>query len=525
LTPWPEIHTEHATGQPGSTYSFVFSFKRSLPLALFLYVLTFGTGCRPAQSIQSSPITLRWGGALTVTGGARFGINILVDNLVGDPLFGIDWTGRVQPRLAEDWEWSPDHLTLTIKLRQGIKFHDGSPLDAQRVSDLLLRRIHDQDASSYADVSDVIPQGTGVVTIRLKRPNAFLLADLAESTIRDPRHPGLETGAFRTGALKPQPELIAFDEYYRGRPKIDRLEIRPYDTLRGAWAAMMRGDIDVLQDVGRDTVEFVEAESSVQVYRFVRPYYYPLVFNLKNPALQSKEVRQALSQAVDRETIVAKALHGRGRVADGPVWPSHWAHPDAQRRYTYNPDAARLRLDSAGMKVNGASPSGRMPSRLRFSCLLVATEQAYDRLALYLQRQFADVGVDMQLEPVSYAEFVQRVKAGQFDAFLMELVSARSLTWTYGFWHSSNPFFKTGYSSADATLERMRSATSDEDTRSAVAELQRVLYDDPPAIFIAWPETTRAVRATFEVPADSNPDVMGTLWRWRPQSPILQARR
>jgi peptide/nickel transport system substrate-binding protein len=481
--------------------------------------------CGQPQSHSDGPVSLKWGGALSVAGGARFGINIILDNFVGDGLLGIDWTGRVQPRLADSWEWSADRKRLELRLHPGVKFHNGTPVDAAAVARLLQKRIDIQEASSYSDVEKVEATDAGSVVLHLKRPNAFLLADLSESTIRDKNQPDIATGPYRIASLKPAPQLVAFDQYYRGRPAIDRLEIKPYDTLRGAWAAMMRGEIDVLQDVGRDTVEFVEAESSVQVFRFLRPYYSALVFNVRNPILTSKEARQALSQAVDRQTIVQKAMHGRARVADGPVWPFHWAHSEAQRKYTYNPEAARLRLEAAGFKINRVSQPGRMPSRLRFTCLLVDTEQAYDRIALYLQQQFAEIGVDMQIEPVPVREFNARVNSGNFDAFLMELVSARSLTWTYTFWHSNGPYLHTGYDAADGPLDRLRVASNDEETRSAVAELQQVLYDDPPAIFIAWPEAARAVRGTFQVPTDSNPDVMGTLWRWKPSTALAQARR
>ena len=68
---------------------------------------------------RTHQIDLKWGGALTVTGGSRFGVNVLVDNFVGDALLGIDWTGRVQPRLADSWQWSPDHLKLELNLRLG----------------------------------------------------------------------------------------------------------------------------------------------------------------------------------------------------------------------------------------------------------------------------------------------------------------------------------------------------------------------------------------------------------------------
>ena len=272
-----------------------------------------------------------------MTGGSRFGVNVLIDNFVADPLLGIDWTGRVQPRLADSWQWSPDNLNLTLKLHSGVKFHNGSSADAPAVAQLLQKRIDAHDKPSFADVSSVEAKEPHSVVVHLKRPNAFLLADLSESTIRDEDQIGLETGPFRFISKDPPVQLAAFDGYYLGRPSIDRLDIKPFDTLRGAWAGMMRGDIDVLQDVGRDTVEFVEAESSVQVYRFLRPYYYPLVFNVRNPVFSSKEVRQALSQAVDRQTIVTKAMHGRGRVADGPIWPFHWAHSEAQRKYTLQP--------------------------------------------------------------------------------------------------------------------------------------------------------------------------------------------
>ena len=516
--------TELVTTHQGSGHRAWLSCGRRWDAYALVCLLCLLVSCARSRP-EPNKSTLKWGGALTVTGGSRLGVNVLVDNFVGEALLGIDWTGRVEPRLAVSWQWSADHLRLELTIRSGVRFHDGTLADASIVASLLQKRIDLREASSYADVARIEVVDSDTIVIHLKRPNAFLLADLAESTIRDKDRPSRATGPFRIASLKPTTQLVAFDQYYRGRPPIDTLEIKPYDTLRGAWAAMTRGDIDVLQDVGRDTVEFVEAESSVKVYRFLRPYHYPLVFNIRNPLLNSKEVRQALSQAVDRQTIVAKAMHGRGRVADGPIWPFHWAHSEAQRKYAYNPEAARLRLEAAGLTVHREPQAGRMPSRLRFTCLLVETEQAYDRIALYLQQQFAEIGVDMQIQPVPVGEFVERVRTGNFDAFVMEMVSARSLTWTYTFWHSNGPLLHSGYDAADGPLDRLRVANSDDETRTAVAELQQVLYDDPPAIFIAWPEAARAVRGTFEVPPDSNPDVMGTLWRWKPASVVAQASR
>jgi ABC-type transport system substrate-binding protein len=65
-------------------------------------------------------------------------------------------------------------------------------------------------------------------------------------------------------------------------------------------------------------------------------------------------------------------------------------------------------------------------------------------------------------------------------------------------------------------LDRLRGATNDAETRAAVNDLQRRLYDDPPALFLAWPVVARAVSKDFEVPTEAGRDVMGSLWQWRP---------
>lgn len=114
---------------------------------------------------------------------------------------------------------------------------------------------------------------------------------------------------------------------------------------------------------------------------------------------------------------------------------------------------------------------------------------------------------------------------GDFDAFLIEMASNRSLSQVYRFWHSpiGPALVNSGYSAADGVLDQLRHATSDEETRRATAELQRILHEDPPAVFLAWQETTRAVSARFEPPVEESPDVMSTIWRWRLRQPTESA--
>ena len=73
----------------------------------------------------------------------------------------------------------------------------------------------------------------------------------------------------------------------------------------------------------------------------------------------------------------------------------------------------------------------------------------------------------------------------------------------------------TGYKAADAVLDRLRGAASDEQVRASVADLLRVMHDDPPAVFIAWQTTARAVSNKFDVASEPNRDILSNVWQWR----------
>jgi peptide/nickel transport system substrate-binding protein len=280
----------------------------------------------------------------------------------------------------------------------------------------------------------------------------------------------------------------------------------------------MRGDIDAVHEVNPNAMDFVEAQSTVRTFTFVRPYYIALWFNVRHPVLKDRRVRQALSFAVDRQQLIDLGLNGRGVPAAGPVWPDHWAYTPAERSYSVNRQAATIQLDAAGRVPRPTGEDGTMQSRFRFVCLTLANDARYEKLALLLQKQLYDIGVDMEIEPLPLRELGARQQAGNFDAILAERTSGRSLGWTYVSFHSK--VMPSGYTAADTVLDRMREATTDSDTREALNGFQRVLYDDPPAIFLAWPKVARAVRTTFVVPDEPSRDVLTSLRLWRAaQSP------
>jgi peptide/nickel transport system substrate-binding protein len=451
-------------------------------------------------------------------------VDALANSFVSDTLVGIAWDGRPVDRIVSAWDWTDDRLGLRHRLRPNLQFHDGSVLDAayfKKALESALKAPQQPGTNvSFQSVRAVAfdEKEKDAVVISLAQPEAFLLTDLANVALNHPTNDQIGTGPYKLQSSDGKLRLLAFDKYYRGRPKVDVVEIENFAESRASWAALMRGEIDAVHEIAPNAVDFVQAEgqTNVRTYAFLRPDYLQLAFNDRHPVLKNPAVRQALSYGVDRQAVVDHALNKQGTVAEGPIWPFHWAYSTAQKTYTHNSEAATLRLDSAGFRIS-KSPTGRMPSRLHLTCLTLAKNAQFEKIALVLQKQLYEIGVDLEIQALPIAELMKRLEAGDFETVLIQRTTGRSLAWTYLTFHSSQSV--SGYKAADRVLDRLRQTTSETEIRALVGDLQQVLHDDPPAIFIAWPKVARGVSSRFQVPDETGRDVLSSLWQWRLAEP------
>jgi ABC-type transport system substrate-binding protein len=174
-------------------------------------------------------------------------------------------------------------------------------------------------------------------------------------------------------------------------------------------------------------------------------------------------------------------------------------------------------LESAGFRL-GAPTGSLPPARLRFVCLLPDNFSLQERIGLEVQKQLYDVGVDMQFEVVPIEEYNLRIRAGQFDAVLVDMISGPTLGRPFIFWRSARDFKGLnmfGYESPEAErlFQILRTSTNEAAIRSAVSRLQRILLEDPPALFLAWNQRARAVSRRFRV-ENSGRDPLFTIWQW-----------
>jgi peptide/nickel transport system substrate-binding protein len=431
-------------------------------------------------------------------------------NITLDVLMKIGRDGRMTPGLAESASLAPDGRSLRIRLRPNIKFHDGTPVTSALVAQVIQAKLPRALGSASQDLESVHVVSDSEVDIGQRRWSPFLIESL-DMEVEKPGAPGVGTGPYSARLVGDNIEMTANDTYYLGAPLIKRVVIRTYPTVRGAWAEMLRGQVDMLYEVGLDAIDSLQASSQVALYSFPRTYSYVIVLNARNPKFASRELRQALNSAVDRAALVNQGLYGHGKPADGPVYPSHWAFRPTFPAFVSDPAAA----------------SKRLGGKLSFTCI-VAEGALFERLALTVQKQLAAVGVDMQVQTVPLSDLITRVtQRHDFDAVLFDGLVAPTMNRAYQWWHTGGTFNFSGFSSAkvDAALDAVRYASNDTEYAAAVLDFQRAILDDPPAVFLAWGERVRAVSRRFDVASEPDRDILTNLRLWKPAADQHAANR
>lgn len=482
--------------------------------------------CERQPAPATAPVETLTIGFPDSVAGSDVGVRNLSSNLSTEGLTQVSPDGHAIPRLAERWQWEDSGSSLRVTLRRNVVFHDGTPLTASLAANVLKNLVAQPGNRSLfpslLDIRDVAADGDYDVVFRLSRPSAFLPEDLDLPLVIGT--PPVGTGPFRVVTSGPtEIELERFERYHGGSPSIARVVLRTPGALRTAWSALLRGDLDMVTDVPPDAVQFVRNED-VQVVSFARNYQYVIAFNARRPPFDRPAVRRALNIAIDRDLVIEKVLQGRGVAASGPLWPRHWAFDRSIPTYPTDPTAATGLLENAGLRLSSSTDGP--PARLRFTCLIPEGFSVVERLALEIQKQLYDIGIDMRVEVVRPEAFDGRVRSGNFESILMDMIGGPSLGRAYVFWGSAKSFTGLnlfGYENAEA--ERLfgvlRSTTNEAAIRSATSALQRVLLNDPPGLFIAWNERARAVRREFRIVQDAEQDPADpiySIWRWQPET-------
>jgi peptide/nickel transport system substrate-binding protein len=379
---------------------------------------------------------------------------------------------------------------------------------------------------ALSDIAAIKTDGKLELILMLSKPSALLPEELTVLLSKGDQHNG--TGPYRF-AVGNKNVLEAFDRYYQGKPPISRVVVQPSITLRTAWSSLLRGEVDAVSDVPADAVEFIRNDQ-VNVISFPRWYQFLIAFRSQQGPLRSAAVRRALNLAIDRDGLVLRVLKGYGSISTGPIWPKYWAYDATVPPFGNDAATAEALLEAAGFRRGDAAPvPGAPPARLRFTCILPQGYAVWERLALEVQRNLYAIGVDMELQVLPAGTFNDRVQNGAFEAAFIDMISGPTPGRAHLFWRSpsssKSEYNVFGYDNPEVErqFDVLRSSLSEAAVRSATRRLQRLFLDDPPAIFLAWDQRSRAVRREFVVPTDDGRDPLLMLSQWTPAQATLRA--
>ncbi|CAN5845192.1 ABC transporter substrate-binding protein [soil metagenome] len=431
---------------------------------------------------------------------------------VYDTLVMFDSSLQIVPGLAESWEASEDGLTWTFKLRDGVMFHDGTPL---RASDVVfsLQRIVDPDIASprsgdFAVVESVTAPDDATVVITLSEPFSPLLAKLAQSLNvivsekvamangNDLNNVVVGTGPFKFAEYVPQTRLIlekndnfwGTDADGNALPYLDGITFTFYPEPTARTTAIQTGNADFVEYVPAPDVDILRADPEVEVVGGLSANFRSIYLNVTRPPFDNKLVREALAYAIDEQEVVDVALFGTGGVAaTGTTVPVGQFYAVESSPYDgRDVEKAKELLTEAGY-----------PDGFTFDLYVTSTYDFLRTPAEIIQANLADIGVSLNIVPEDWSIYLPKVLDHDFDATILgESGQSDPDDFLYDVFHTGGGGNLGLYSNPDldALLEQGRQVADPEKRKAIYTEAQQLILDEAPHIFLYHSAQYEAIR-------------------------------
>jgi len=347
--------------------------------------------------------------------------------LLAAPLLNMTKSGELKAYIAAAWE-QPDATTINLKLRDGIVFTDGTPVDADAVKFSLMRYLTPALASpargTMTAIESVNAPDKSTVVIKLGKPNATfaqalagpapgggsaLLSPTAVSKLGDDKfnEAPVTVGPYKIesydrGAqmvLVKNPDWKITEEDGSVLPYLDKITFKVIPDAAVSMASLQAGEIDIDYVPSADNLAQVKSNSSLAFIEAQATGLTALSFVTNKPPVDKVAFRKAINYGVDRDEVVAVIAAGAGQPAKGPLSPATWAYDKSLPSYGYDPQKAKASLSEAGFP-NGTDLT-----------VLTYTSNPYPKYGELLQAQLAKIGIKVKVESVEVPVFTEQFRA------------------------------------------------------------------------------------------------------------------
>jgi peptide/nickel transport system substrate-binding protein len=351
------------------------------------------------------------------------------------------------PGLAASWTASPDKRTWTYKLRPNLKWSDGQPLTSDDVAYTINRARREEWLNYSQTIANVTATAPDPQTVVLK------------SSVADPKLPVMDvyilpkhvwskydkdaigkfngvtdvgSGPYTLDRVQKGQfwTLKANPNYWRGKPRVDRVVFRKFNNGDAMVSALRRGQVDAVQDVPSTAFLQLQKEDGITTVQGQQGSFNELGMNggagLKkpHPALLDHRVREAIARAIDKKTIVSRVMRGLAKPADtispsaNPAWMPQLT---PQQRFDFDLNRAKQILDQAGYKdTNGDGiremPGGGRPLRLRYA--VRQESNVAQPIAEFVSGWLKDIGIATTQKTYSDAQLTEVIGKGEYDLFV-----------------------------------------------------------------------------------------------------------
>jgi peptide/nickel transport system substrate-binding protein len=431
-----------------------------------------------------------------------------------DALVKKDEHYELRPWLATSWE-QPDALTWVFHLRDGVRFHDGRPLEAEDVA-YTIRSLIDGSlvtakGGAFASVDRAEVRDRLTVAVHLKRPDAGLLFNMSDGLFgvvpsRSGKDFGLHpvgSGPFKfVSAVQDKEVIVERNHDYwadrvtdltpvaAGAQRIERIrfEVVP-DTITSA-LELQKGSADLASNVVTlDMVHTLESRPNLKVESGPGSPVIYVTFNVTDPLLKDKRVRQAVACAIDRQAIVDAIWRGQARLANTLLPTGHWAAATNDELAQYPHDVARAQrlLEDAGF------PADKDGVRMRLT-LKTSTDETTRLMAAVLQQQLRAAGIRLEIRSAEFGTFYADVTKGAFQIYALRWIGSNEDPDIFRYAYGTGSMPPKGgnrghYSNArvDALLAEAAASSDRVVRKKDYVEVQKILAEDLPGIPLWYP--------------------------------------
>lgn len=462
----------------------------------------------------STPVT-DWDPAVEYSDG------IITLNNVYETLVRYDTAAKkIVPVLATSWEASDDGKTWTFHLREGVKFHDGSVMDAEAVKFSIDRTMELGQGGAFiwdaVESVEAADADTVVITTKYSAPidliassgyAAFVVSPKAatanpKSWFTEGHEAG--TGPYMLESYKMGQEVVltAFSDYWGGwKPEqFDKVLIKKVSETATKRQLVEQGECDVTMDLPAEDIKALDGNPNVQVYD--SPSYNQLYFcfDTKAKPLDNKYIRQALSYAFPYENCVKYAAGGFAKQSRGAIPATLWGHGDQLLQYTFDPEKAKELL------AKGGYPDGGFKLLLTY----LSGDEVEKKCAELYKSELAKLGIELEIRGMPWESMWELGKSTNPDKRQDIFTTywwpdyTDPFSYMYNLFHTEDePYFNLSYWSSAKydqliTKANEQTATDREAAETTYIEAQQILVEEAPAVFALDTNAVFVANKTFK---------------------------